>query len=375
MTPTQNQIMKYKPMVKKMVLSKLPSIACKKKLYLRREYKPVTLEYIKELNDFLNGKITEPKDKSILLFDENYKMSEEASKKKIFATKLAKTEKEDYISTRIFNNSTLLFKGEKVEKKGFFGKKSTEHKNEFKNTLFIHFSGGLKTNIGFMMAKNLIDWSKDTGVAIMGIKKPEKETDYYPACLNEYYQTYMWLINHAKEELKMDIHKIIFSGDSMGGNLAMSFLNLLIGIKLFEKKDLKIPDLLLLEYPILSLEVDKMSASMCMGNDGMRFNHDSFKQTVDKYLGDFKDYKNMLVSPLYTPDKIIENLPRIRFIFGEKDMSRDEYLRGVYNIRKCKDIRAYDFVGLYPGFIAIDNPDFYEMTKDFIVEEIKVIIK
>ena len=209
----------------------------------------------------------------------------------------------------------------------------------------------------------------------MGIKRPEKETDYYPACLNEYYQTYMWLINHAKEELNMDIQKIIFSGDSLGGSLAMSFLNLLIGIKLFEQKDLKIPDLLLLEYPILSLEIDKMSASMCMGNDVMRFNHDSFKKTVDQYLGDFKDYKNMLVSPLYASDKIIDNLPRIRFVFGEKDISRDDFLRGVYNMRNCKDIRAYDFVGLYPGFIAIDNPDLYEMAKDFIVEEIKAIIK
>ena len=118
-----NQTVKFNKMVKKMMSSRLPSIACKKKLYLRREYKPITLEYIKELNDFLNGKTTEPKDKSILLFDENYKMSEETLKKQIFATKLEKNEKEDYISTRIFNNSTLLFKGEKLEKKGFFGKK------------------------------------------------------------------------------------------------------------------------------------------------------------------------------------------------------------------------------------------------------------
>ena len=92
-------------------------------------------------------------------------------------------------------------------------------------------------------------------------------------------------------------------------------------------------------------------------------------------MGDFKDYKNMLVSPLYASDKIIDNLPRIRFVFGEKDISRDDFLRGVYNMRNCKDIRAYDFVGLYHGFNNIDNPDIYEMVKDFIVEEIKDIIK
>ena len=61
----QNQTMKMNPMKKKNIKTRLPSIECRKKLYLRIEYKPITLDYIKELNDFLNGKITEPSDKNI----------------------------------------------------------------------------------------------------------------------------------------------------------------------------------------------------------------------------------------------------------------------------------------------------------------------
>ena len=86
-----NRTMKMNPMMKKMIKARLPSIECRKKLYLRIEFKYITLGYIKELNDFLNGKITEPSDKNIFL--DNYKMPENISNKKIFATKLEKNVK------------------------------------------------------------------------------------------------------------------------------------------------------------------------------------------------------------------------------------------------------------------------------------------
>ena len=374
-----NKTMKMNPMMKKMITSKLPSIECRKKLYLRKENKPITLEYIIELNDFLNGKISEPKDKNILLFNGDYKLSEEMSKKCLFSTKLEKNEKDNYVSTRLMNNSQLLFKGEKLEKGGYFNfgqqNQVSEHKNEFKNTLIIHINGGgFRSNNTLMMERFLRVWSKDLGCALMTIKKPEKEEDKYPATLNQFYQVYMWLIDHAKDELNMDIKKIIISGDSAGGNLAMSFLYLLIGINLFEKKNIKIPDLALLEYPNLSLEVDKMSNSICLGAIEMMYSHAFFKNLVDYYLGDFKDYKNMLVSPLYASKMMIDNLPRIRVFFGNRDVGRDDFLRGIYNLRNCKDIRAYNFLHLLHGFNGINHPELFEMVKEFIIEEVKEII-
>lgn len=374
-----NKTMKMNSMMKKMVTSRLPSIECRKKLYLRKEFKPITLEYIIELNDFLNGKISETKDKNLLLFNGDFKLSEEISKKSLFSTKLEKSEKDNYISTRIMNNSPLLFKGEKLQKGGYFNfsqqSPATEHKNEFKNTLIIHINGGgFRSNNTLMMERFLREWSKDLGCALMTIKKPEKEEDKYPSTLNQFYQVYMWLINHAKDELNMDIKKIIISGDSAGGNLAMSFLYLLIGINLFENKNIKIPDLALLEYPNLSLEVDKMTNSVCMGALEMMYNHEFFKNLVDYYLGDFKDYKNMLVSPLYASKMMIDNLPRIRVFFGNNDVGRDDFLKGIYNIRNCKDIRAYNFLNLLHGFNGINHPEIFEMVKDFIVEEVKDII-
>ena len=364
--------MQMNMIMKKMLKIKYPKIEFRKKLYIRKEYKNITSDYIKELNDFLNGKITEPKDKNIFLFNNDYTIPDSISKKQLFSTQLEKNEKDFYVSTRLMNNKPLIFKGES---------NTSGIKNEFNNTLLIHITGGgFRSNNTFMMEKYLRQWSIDMGVAVMIIKKPEKDEDVYPETLNYFYQVYMWLMDHAKDELNMDIKKIIFSGDSSGGNLALSFLYLIIGIKLFEKKDIKIPDLILLEYPNLVLEVTnviKMANSYNNYNSTnlqVSFGQDFLNDLIKHYLGEFNDYKNMFVSPLYASNKMIENFPRVRFFIGDKDISRDSFMRGIYYFRNAKNIRAYDFIGLYHGFNGIDDPDIFEMVKDFVVEEVKDIL-
>ncbi len=364
--------MQMNMLMKKMIKIKYPKIEFRKKLYIRKEYKNITSDYIKELNDFLNGKITEPKDKNIFLFNNDYTIPDSISKKQLFSTQLEKNEKDFYVSTRLMNNKPLIFKGES---------NTSGIKNEFNNTLLIHITGGgFRSNNTFMMEKYLRQWSIDMGVAVMIIKKPEKDEDVYPETLNYFYQVYMWLMDHAKDELNMDIKKIIFSGDSSGGNLALSFLYLIIGIKLFEKKDIKIPDLILLEYPNLVLEVTKVIKMANSYNNynstnlQVSFGQDFLNDLIKHYLGEFNDYKNMFVSPLYASNKMIENFPRVRFFIGDKDISRDSFMRGIYYFRNAKNIRAYDFIGLYHGFNGIDDPDIFEMVKDFVVEEVKDIL-
>lgn len=364
--------MQMNMMMKKMLKIKYPKIEFRKKLYIRKEYKNITSDYIKELNDFLNGKITEPKDKNIFLFNNDYTIPDSISKKQLFSTQLEKNEKDFYVSTRLMNNKPLIFKGES---------NTSGIKNEFNNTLLIHITGGgFRSNNTFMMEKYLRQWSIDMGVAVMIIKKPEKDEDVYPETLNYFYQVYMWLMDHAKDELNMDIKKIIFSGDSSGGNLALSFLYLIIGIKLFEKKDIKIPDLILLEYPNLVLEVTKVIKMANSYNNynstnlQVSFGQDFLNDLIKHYLGEFNDYKNMFVSQLYASNKMIENFPRVRFFIGDKDISRDSFMRGIYYFRNAKNIRAYDFIGLYHGFNGIDDPDIFEMVKDFVVEEVKDIL-
>ena len=364
--------MQMNMMMKKMLKIKYPKIEFRKKLYIRKEYKNITSDYIKELNDFLNGKITEPKDKNIFLFNNDYTIPDSISKKQLFSTQLEKNEKDFYVSTRLMNNKPLIFKGES---------NTSGIKNEFNNTLLIHITGGgFRSNNTFMMEKYLRQWSIDMGVAVMIIKKPEKDEDVYPETLNYFYQVYMWLMDHAKDELNMDIKKIIFSGDSSGGNLALSFLYLIIGIKLFEKKDIKIPDLILLEYPNLVLEVTKVIKMANSYNNynstnlQVSFGQDFLNDLIKHYLGELNDYKNMFVSPLYASNKMIENFPRVRFFIGDKDISRDSFMRGIYYFRNAKNIRAYDFIGLYHGFNGIDDPDIFEMVKDFVVEEVKDIL-
>ena len=56
--------MKKNKLLKKIMAKTYPSINFRKKLYLKREYKPIDLKYIGELLDFLNGKILAKKGKN-----------------------------------------------------------------------------------------------------------------------------------------------------------------------------------------------------------------------------------------------------------------------------------------------------------------------
>ena len=138
--------------------------------------------------------------------------------------------------------------------------------------------------------------------------------------------------------------------------------------------------MILMEYPNVTLEINKV---MPVGNSynyydnntpGIGFNDSFLRNLIQHYLGEFKDYTNMFVSPLYASDKMIENIPRVRFFFGDKDLSRDMFFRAVHKFRNCKDIRAYNFLYLYHGFNGIDDPEIFEMVKDFIIEDVKDIL-
>lgn len=177
------------------------------------------------------------------------------------------------------------------------------------------------------------------------------------------------VIRSWKRWIKYGYKKIILSGDSTGGILASAFLCLLIVINLLENKNIKIPDLILLQYPNYTMELNKMNISMCSSVYESGMNPLMFGPIIKHYLGDFQDYKNIFVSPLYAPEKIVEQIPRIRLIFRNIHFSRDEFLKAIYNYRKCKDITAYNILNLNSAFNGSENADISEIAKDFVVEK------
>ena len=100
----------------------------------------------------------------------------------------------------------------------------------------------------------------------------------------------MWILKNAKEELCLDIKNIIISGDSAGANLVFSLVFLLITINQYENLEIKLPDLLLIEYPTTYSGEDNVTNSLISSLKDLVFDPVFLKYARDAYVG---EYQNM----------------------------------------------------------------------------------
>ena len=69
-----------------------------------------------------------------------------------------------------------------------------------------------------------------------------------------------------EEIFDMKINNIILSGDSAGGNLVLALNYLLITINKYENLNIKLPDLILVEYPCCDTSIKNMSINIIFIN-------------------------------------------------------------------------------------------------------------
>ena len=102
-----NEMRKNK-LLKKILAKTYSKINFRKKLYLKREFKEINLNYIGELLDFLNNKKEAKKEK--ILIDNLIEISNENKMKPLYYENIEKGEKKNYVSTRLFHSSEIIFK-------------------------------------------------------------------------------------------------------------------------------------------------------------------------------------------------------------------------------------------------------------------------
>jgi len=68
----------------------------------------------------------------------------------------------------------------------------------------------------------------------------------FPDQLDDCWQAYTWIINHAQSLLGIPFKKVILTGDSAGGNLTLGVTLMAI------KRGFRVPDSILPCYPITS---------------------------------------------------------------------------------------------------------------------------
>ena len=369
----------------------MPNIEFRRKIYVKKELPPINKNLIGKLLNFMKGENLHEINNDLIQNDNNYSLPI------MFKDKITdKTIKRNYVSLTILHKEKLYFKNE-IKKESMFKSFLNVFKNEEtnipkinnikKNTILIHIhGGGFVGSSTFIHEPYLRKWANHLGIPIIGINYSLAPKYPYPEGLNDLYQAYMWILNHAKDELNMEIKHIILSGDSAGGNIAFGLNNLLICLKEYAPilmKDAILPELLLEEYPVTYVNVKNCSNSFLLSLNDLVFNAANMAFSVENYRNNYNIEDDPFLNCIKINNFLLERIRcKIRIFFGSSDVLRDDGLRLLYLLAKYNhknknrnqiDVRGYDVIYFYHGFIEIQEP-YQDISRKLIFPEIEGII-
>jgi len=252
--------------------------------------------------------------------------------------------------------------------------------NNIRDTILIHIHGGAFIGSSTFTHENYLrKWCNKLNIPIIGIDYGLSPENKYPIALNDVFQGYNWILNHAKEEFNINFKNIILSGDSAGGNLVIALLYLIITINLYEGTKIQIPNLVFLEYPTTYLGKDNITNSLLFSLNEDLITSNFLQFARDSYGGDYLNFNDPFFSVIKANEKIIKHLPKIRFLFGGKDPLRDDSIRTIYDICQfdnCNiDVKGYELIHFGHGFNASDTEILRKYASDFVYAEIEELIK
>ena len=349
---------------KKIAEKRFCKIAFRQKIYMKKEYPEINLEYIKLLLIKIYGKDIIEKN------FENIKQPEHAilndiDKKPIWGKKVKKSDKKYYASTVLLNNFPLnLNKCPYINNNFFscniFNKKSNSYINNLPKpkALFIHIhGGGFLESSSFMHENYLRELSIKLNIPVICFNYSGAPKYKYPEGLNDCFQAYMWILNHCENELGIKPEKIIISGDSSGGNFVLGLTFLIISMNEFEGKNIRLPDLVIAEYPCCHTGKYNLNPSLLISFDDYMLNIDNLVYISKNYRGYYTNELDPFLNPVTANEKLLKKMPPVRFLTATHDALRDDCIRLLYKMSLIPglDVKAYEFKNYSHGFIAMEN--------------------
>ncbi len=151
-------------------------------------------------------------------------------------------------------------------------------------------------------------------VLLLSVDYRLAEEGCYPKSLDDCWQVYLWLINVGSYYLGIQNKmKIIVTGDSAGGNLALSLCNLAI------KECVRQPDALLLNYAPLNLDPECFTSSLFFSFTDAMLPWSLMELCLKSYAGDKRI--NVKIDPLISPglcsQEFLQKYPEIILTCGE----------------------------------------------------------
>ncbi|MBD8034409.1 MULTISPECIES: alpha/beta hydrolase [Solibacillus] len=182
----------------------------------------------------------------------------------------------------------------------------------------------------------------------------------YPAALEDSYETLTWIYRHANA-LNIDPNKIIVSGGSAGGNLALA-----VALKARDEKGPQIAGILPL-YPMLDAKERPFHEKFA---SPAIWNNEKNRHSWDAYLGNMKIIPPY-ASPLYAN---VERLPPIYTFIGTHDLFYEEVYEFVNKLRQAHiDVQFDIYKGCIHGFDLEEIPIAREAKKRLLYVTAKLL--
>jgi len=339
-----------------------PSIGQDELIYVPRLFPAITKESVmKEYQDNTFNKI-QPMDLSKLIVPE-LPCSKSEMLEELFV------QKESKIPVRILASENLHLRGKGLLRRlwdntmGRFRRSEVQPpQSQDEQAIIINMHGG-----GFVALDSntqkvyLTRWVKNMNLVHFSIDYRLAPESKYPDALDDVWQAYLWIINYAKTVLGIENQKVILTGDSAGGTLALALTLRLI------KSGMPPPHGVVLVYPALSIDDSGSSPSQFLSLNDSMLPVSIIKLICKAYVEEgFRKSEDPLLSPVLASEELLAKMPPLRIIAGSEDPLGDDNWRFLSKLKKLdKDAQLILYENLPHGYLSHqDFEDYERFVKD-----------
>lgn len=211
--------------------------------------------------------------------------------------------------------------------------------------VILHFhGGGWVSGSPASHEMYLREWANFTNALVVSVDYSKSPESKYPKALNECYFIYKRLIENGL--LGIIPNKIVLTGDSAGGNLAVA-----VTLKAIEN-DIRIPDGLLVAYPPMDLTKASTPSRVFFANDVL-LPYYFLEVCLGAYIDEGNDPMNdYLLSPLFAPDELLSKLPdNLTFMCAGFDPLLDDTTRFIRKLDTLGKTYRHYVYDLPHGFL------------------------
>lgn len=333
------------PFMKALIAPTLPGIQYRQKFYLKREEKKINIAYLKEILD----KVKEYPNQPIPL-SKNQNEGENSINKELYYLKLSKDEKKAFVSTRLLHCFNITTKKDLDHPlfKLFYKPKTNMTKDAL--IIYIH-GGGFIGGTTFSNESFARSWVNQLQIPLIGIDYGLSPQHPYPQAIDDAWQVYHWILKHAMDEWQIDPKRIILTGDSAGASICLSLTYLLI------IHCVRLPDILILNYPACETDLESMSNSQLLVYRAHLLHYKFLSYCIESYAGSYVNKSDYILNHVKAPKELLKKMPKTAFLIASGDVLRDGAIRIIEKIAECDiDCKVYEFKELGHGFFNWNKP-------------------